>query len=258
MPHHVVSFGAGTRQSRRLSARVSLTVSVAALAFAQILFSSAASYGSTRCHVPAMTDDVLRLEVEELTGLREYIGVPRLVRFDVVVPDPGRNGQLETVGVMHGLFLIPIEQLARTIRDVERLHEFVPRLEGSEIICTGSELPGYSRVLYELSFRFLVFRQDYRFIADYFVMDDLDATGEYRVWWRLSEPLDGEIVDAAGSWYLKRVQFDAKEYTYAAYAVNTAFRERSIGLSTALSTFGERDARQAMAAFVAEAERRGR
>ena len=252
MRHHVAPAGRGLFRARR-------PFRTRAVLFAAILSSATVSlHGQALCPLPPVTADAWRLELQDLSPLREHVGEPGLVRLSVGEPGAGRTGALETAGVLHGLFETPIELLATTIRDVGSLHEFVPRLYMSEVICTDGQLTGHSRVLYELSFRFLVFRQDYRFVTDYFVADDLETSGEYRVWWQLHEPLDNEIVDASGSWYLKRVVLDGAEYTYVAYAVNTVFRERTIGLSAMLARYGERDARTAMLAYVEEAERRGR
>lgn len=199
--------------------------------------------------------DQWQLAAHNLRALSETPGEPQVVVFDTGEPSDG-DGAYESVGHMHALYDTPLQGFVRALDDIEGQAEFLPRLEVSDVICSDREADGYVRVRHGLSFRFLFFRRDYRYVIDMFVEDEVDAFESYRVWWELRDPENGEIVKNSGSWYIARVEVEGRELTYVAYAVHTVFATRQVGLPVALTRFGERDVRNAVNALHDEAQRR--
>ena len=240
----------GHRSSRRLQ-RLLLSITVLAV----LVFVSPFSVQADECtRLPGATDN-WRLEAHDLDALSEELNEPQSVRFDSGSPSD-HEGAYESVAHMHVLVDAEAHVLAEVLSDVERQPDFMPRLTRADVVCSELQAEGFLRVEQELSFRFLVFRRDYRYVIDYFIEDDLEETGAFRVWWVLSDPGDGQIVTNSGSWYVRRVEIDGREYSYVAYAVHTVFARRRAGLRTALRRFGERDVRNAMDALYEEAVRR--
>ena len=199
--------------------------------------------------------DAWQLETRDLEALSEQINSPQTVQFDTGRPSQG-EGAYESVAHMHVIFDVDARVLAQALRDVERQPRFMPRLTRAEVICRELEAEGFLRVEQELSFRVLIFRRDYRYVIDYFIEDDGEESGAFRVWWVLSDPGDGQIIRNSGSWYVSAVEINGAQHSYVAYAVHTVFARRQAGLRTALRRFGERDVRNAMEALYEEAVRR--
>ncbi len=247
MPHVPSSI---LRTSRR---HQGLLITVTLLAAFVLVSPSALQAGE--CARQPGAADAWRLEAHDLDALHDDVGSPQTVEFRTGRPADD-EGAYESVAHMHMLVDVEARVLADVLRDVERQPDFMPRLVHANVICSELEEEGFLRVEQELSFRILIFRRDYRYVIDYFIEDDVDEAGAFRVWWALSDPGDGQIVTNSGSWYVRRVEIDGSEYSYLAYGVHTVFARRQAGLRTALRRFGERDVRNAMEALYEEAARR--
>ncbi len=177
---------------------------------------------------------------------------PAAIAYDVDT-DPGDDAFMAVSSDVHGVYRVSFETLAQTIADLDSHENFVPHVAGSRARRTGSDPPEWLQHV-ELSSGFLFFRVDQSFENRHVVLRiDEDR---FALVFRLNESYDALVSDIHGAWYLERVVIDGGEHVYVRYFNHVVFSRRTAGLRFAVRSFGLRDAKNAIAAYVSEARRR--
>jgi hypothetical protein len=185
----------------------------------------------------------------------ETVGRPELVEEHIAELGEGERGELRSRARMHALFEVELEAYEAALRKIEEQPSFLPRLAESELLCSAGEPVSYARVRQKLEFRFLFFSRSYEYTLHYNLENSDGARESFAAWWVLLEPIGGQILHVDGSWYFEKVRHRGRSYTYMAYATETLFREKRVGLESALRRLGSRDMRRAMHALTKEAQR---
>lgn len=202
------------------------------------------------CRRPADIANPWEITYADAEAPPDEVGNPQLVEKNVRSLNNSATGELEIRAHLHGVFRGNVREYEAAIRDIENQSSYLPRLAVSEVLCRDDAPASYARVLQRLSFRFLFFSRDYEYVLHYAIEDRVDEEGGgFTVWWVIAEPRDDQIVTTDGAWHFETVTVDGESYVYMGYATHTVFRERKIGLRTALRRFGERDIRRAMTAL---------
>lgn len=188
--------------------------------------------------------------------LAELLKNPTKISFavDTSPPSPATTS---TLGDLHAVYPVSLAAMRETITDYNNYPEFAPRVTQSDAVRTGEDPVTYRQRL-TLSFRVLFFGSDY----DYYLtvtetpVCRVDGVAEFGMHYRMQESLDGRLSDVEGSWYLRAVEIDGVEHTYARYFNSIFFAEDQFGLRLALRNLGARDLKNTMDAMYREAERR--
>ena len=202
------------------------------------------------CERPTDIENPWDITYSDVDASPEDIGDAMLVQKNVRSLNNSDIGELEITAHMHGIYRGNLSDYEAAIRDIEMQSTYLPRLTVSEVLCNDKVPTSYARVLQQLSFSFLFFSREYEYVLHYAIDDRVDEEqGGFTVWWVLAEQRDEQIVTTDGAWHFEAVVVDGEAYVYMGYATHTVFRERKVGLRTALRRFGERDIRRAMAAL---------
>lgn len=175
----------------------------------------------------------------------------------VVDSSPPAPATTATIGDLHAVYPVPLAVMREVITDYNNYPRFAPRVTQSHAVRTGNAPATYRQRL-TLSFRVLFFGSDY----DYYLtvtetpLCRPNGVDEFGMHYRMRESLDGRLSDVEGSWYLRAVQIDGVEHTYARYYNSIHFAEDQFGLRLALRNLGARDLKNTMDAMYREAERR--
>ena len=175
---------------------------------------------------------------------------------DTSPPPPATTA---SVGDLHALYPVPLALMREVVTDYNAYPSFAPRVTVSSAQRIGDDPPTWNQRL-TLSFRVLFFGSDY----DYYITvtepplsdNPHGNSEEFAMHYRMERSLDGKLSDVAGSWYLRAVEINGVEHTYARYFNSIHFAHDQFGLRLALRNLGARDMKLAMDAFYREAERR--
>ncbi len=179
---------------------------------------------------------------------------PSEIGFEIDA-DPGDDAFMAVSSDVHGVYRVSFASLAETIADLDSHEDFVPHVDSSEARQVDEDRLEWLQHV-ELSFGFLFFNVDYAFENRHVVMQ-LDDD-RFALVFRMNETYDDLVADIYGSWYLERLVVDGDEYVYVRYFNHVVFGRRVTGLRFAVRSFGLRDAKNAMRAYVNEARARPR
>lgn len=153
---------------------------------------------------------------------------------------------------VHGLVEASYDKMTEVLRD-EGNPRWIPNLAKATTYTTIKGNPGFIRTRYLMSFRFLFFGNDYDYTINYWYQDSGD---EFGAWWNMQDSYDGQFKDIFGSWYVKKVKYNGKDYIYIRNRIESHFAHDFFGLQWALDNFAAENTRQAASLVVAEANRR--
>jgi hypothetical protein len=153
---------------------------------------------------------------------------------------------------VHGLVEIPYAKMAAVLSD-EGNPRWIPNLAKATTYATVKGNPGFIRIRHLMSFRFLFFGNDYDYTINYWYQDSGD---EFGAWWNMQDSHDGQFKDIFGSWYIKKVRYNGKDYIYLRNRIESHFARDFLGLQWALDTFAAENTQKAALMVAMEAMRR--
>lgn len=142
--------------------------------------------------------------------------VEPVVFSDTVPGQPGFWGWTD----FHALYPIGMEYIMRSLADLENQAGFCPHVALSECLSRTPGDPFFHEQLQRLAFDYVIYKQEYHHVIEAVGGTAEDGAGLF-LDYRLSNTLSGGLTYCAGSWYLRPMVVDGREYTYARfYMVN--------------------------------------
>ncbi|TVR56239.1 MAG: hypothetical protein EA426_14020 [Spirochaetaceae bacterium] len=171
--------------------------------------------------------------------------------------DPRDGVVVSSRADVHAVYPVSIRAMRDVLIEFESHAQFVPRVSATDLEKLSDDpLSWLQRT--QLSFRFLFFGAEYDLETHHVVRfgGEEPEPEQFGLTSRLVRSPDGKLASQAGSWYLKRIEIDEREYTYVRYYQRIEFAESIFGLRFALRRFGLRGIRETIEAFYDEAVRR--
>ncbi|TVR29700.1 MAG: hypothetical protein EA404_14295 [Spirochaetaceae bacterium] len=196
-------------------------------------------------------------DAAESVDYAALIETPTEIRFDIRDPasDADEDVVVESFADLHAVYPLNFEALCDVILDLDSHNSFVPNLVKSDVISAADDPPSWRRAA-RIERSVAVFSADYGFETEHIIVHQTDD--EIAVIFRMVESHDEMLADTGGSWYLKRIDIDGREYTYVRHFNHVAFGSHTPGLRLALRNFGLRDIKSVMDAYYQEADARTR
>ena len=189
------------------------------------------------------------LQAADDAEFADLVENPSGLDFDLQ-DEPSQDIVVESFADVHAVYPVSFEALRDTILDLDSHKDFVPNVASSDAQPTGDDPPSWRQKV-ELEFRLVVFSADYSFETEHLVPHRSDD--DIVLVFRMVRSHDEMIANTGGSWYLKRIEIDGDEHTYARYFNHVAFGDHIFGLRFALRNFGLRDIKSVMDSFYREA-----
>lgn len=153
-----------------------------------------------------------RDHMEPVDLLKELLNKPTIIESQI---NPGKKDGVKILNVLfdsHVIFEIPIHRLIGLVLDLENEHNIFPRMYWTKDLNPSDPLwdPHLQEV--KASFKFGIFGQDYNYI--FYKIPELREDGSFLIKWNLYKSINGKFDYIFGSWYMKEIIFNGKNYTY--------------------------------------------
>ncbi len=190
--------------------------------------------------------------IEPFDSLKELLDKPLVIESQISTEKKDGVKILNALSDSHTIFDIPIYKLINLVLDLENEQNVFPRMYFTKDLNPSDSLWSPHLQEVKVSFKFGIFGQDYNYI--FYKIPELREDGSFLIKWNLYKSIDGKFDYIFGSWYMKEIIFNGKNYTYIRNYTHYGIIDYPPYVFMAMRIGGKKDIKDFLKALLAAAE----
>lgn len=191
-------------------------------------------------------------DIAPFNSLEKLLDNPTVIESHIEQKKENGVKTLDNLFDTHAVFDIPIYKLINLVLDLENEQNVFPRMIYTRVLNPSASLwsPHLQMVKTQFSLGRLV--QDYHYI--FYKIPELREDGSFLIKWNLHESIDSKFDYIFGSWFMKEISFNGKNYTYVRNYAHYGMINYPPYVLLGMKLWGKKDSKGFFEALLAAAE----